>query len=95
MPEIDRELIIEARKFITGANVHMLKTWLFCYETSLPGTARSSRYETLLRDFVSSKRLISKAKAQVMEQRDRLFKLDTVIGNINRMIERSRACRSD
>jgi len=59
VPNLDYSLIYEARKFITGANVHHVKTWIFCYETSQPQSARRQRYEILLRDFVASKQLIA------------------------------------
>jgi hypothetical protein len=57
--EVDRDLIRDAQRFITGANVHHVKTWIFCYETCIPGTARFFRYESLLRDFVSSQQALS------------------------------------
>jgi hypothetical protein len=54
--EIDVDLIEQARRFITGANVHLIKTWLFCYETSSPESAPRRRYERLLREFVGTER---------------------------------------
>jgi hypothetical protein len=58
MPELDHSLIYQARKFITGANVHYVKTWIFCYETSQPQTSTRGRYESLLRIFVASNNLL-------------------------------------
>jgi hypothetical protein len=57
MPNLDHSLLYEARKFITAANVHRVKTWIFCYETSKPNSSRRKRYEQLLREFVNTKRL--------------------------------------
>ena len=65
MSDIDHSLIHQARKFITGENVHHIKTWIFCYETSEPGSVRSVRYETLLREFVASNTLLATAKMKV------------------------------
>ena len=66
MPELDRSLIYQARKFITGANVHCVKTWIFCYETSKPQTSTRGRYESLLREFVASNNLLL-ARSRLVE----------------------------
>jgi hypothetical protein len=50
MTGIDHSLVYNARKFITGANAHSVKTWIFCYE-NLPA-GRRDQYEKLLREFV-------------------------------------------
>ena len=94
MPELDRDLILQAGKYITGANVHHVKTWIFCYETSQPGTPRSLRYEVLLRDFVSSNRQITLARTQIVAQRQQLMRLDQAIDDIEAMIERSHPSHS-
>ena len=57
MTGLDHSLIYEARKFITGANVHDVKTWIFCYENSPSDSNGHERYEKLLREFVATKRL--------------------------------------
>jgi hypothetical protein len=57
--EVDRDLITQSRRFITGANVHTINTWLYCYQLS-PDPARRSLYEALLRDFVNSKTLLDR-----------------------------------
>jgi hypothetical protein len=57
MTGLDHSLIYEARKFITGENVHDVRTWIFCYETSVPHSRHHARYEKLLRAFVATKRL--------------------------------------
>jgi predicted acyltransferase (DUF342 family) len=75
MADLDHSLIHQARQWITGANVHYVKTWLFCYETSNPDSARRERYEKLLRDFVTSKKLILAARANVDSDRRRLTAL--------------------
>jgi len=57
MPNLDHTLVDEARKFVTGANVHRVNTWIFCYVSSLPNSSRRERYEKLLREFVNTRRL--------------------------------------
>jgi hypothetical protein len=51
----DHFLLHQARKLTTGANVHLVKTWIFCYENSLPGSAAQAHYEELIRGFVRSR----------------------------------------
>jgi len=55
--ELDHSLIHEARKFLDGANVHDLTTWISFYETSQPNTMRRDRFEQVLRIFVATRRL--------------------------------------
>jgi hypothetical protein len=62
MPSLDHSLLHEARKFITAANVHRMKTWIFCYETSEPNSSQRKRYERLLREFVNTRRLTVAAR---------------------------------
>jgi hypothetical protein len=69
--QIDCLLIHQARKFITAANVHFVKTWIFCYETSAPNSPRRERYETLLHDFVASNTLLRAARLRVERDRRR------------------------
>ena len=57
MSDLDHSLLCQARKFVTGANVHYVKTWIFCYETSAPDSPRRQRYDKLLREFVAEKNL--------------------------------------
>ena len=52
MTGIDHSLVYNARKFITGANAHVVGTWIFCYENSPVG--RRDHYEKLLREFVAT-----------------------------------------
>jgi hypothetical protein len=56
MPNVDYSLIYQARKFITGENVHNVNTWIFCYENSQPPC--QMRYEQLLRQFVGTNSLL-------------------------------------
>jgi hypothetical protein len=70
--ELDRELVAQARRYIDGANVHYIKTWIFCYEESLPNSASRERYEALLRDFVRSKALLAASRSVIEIQRRRL-----------------------
>jgi hypothetical protein len=55
MESIDRSLIYQARRFVTGANTHRISTWIFCYEMAQPGSLRQKHYEGLLRNFVAMK----------------------------------------
>jgi len=73
MFEVDRALIVQARRYINGANVHYVKSWIFCYETSLPNSPRRERYEALLRDVVRSKALLQYSRSVVEGQRKALF----------------------
>ena len=52
--DLDHALLYQARKFITAANVHYVKTCIFCYEISVPHSQHRQRYERLLREFVGS-----------------------------------------
>lgn len=70
--EVDRELIYQARRFINGANVHYVKSWIFCYEMSLPNSPRRERYEALLRDFVKSKTILQMSRSMIETQRTKL-----------------------
>lgn len=54
--EIDRELISEVRRLITGANVHEIGTWVLIYEC-LPDSPRRAKYEAVLREFVRAAKL--------------------------------------
>jgi len=55
MSKRDVVLVNDASEFITAANVHDVRTWIFCYETLPPGSLHQKRYEQLLRDFVAQK----------------------------------------
>jgi hypothetical protein len=65
MSGLDHSLIYDARKFINGANVHYVGTWILCYEISTPDSAVSQRYEALLRDFVATKKRMQAAKIRL------------------------------
>ena len=62
MIQLDRLLIDQARRLITGANIHPMKTRIFLYEQAValhnsghPRHARYHRhYEDLLREYVVS-----------------------------------------
>ena len=68
---LDHSLLHEVRKFVTAANVHRVKTWIFCYETSEPNSSCRQRYEDLLREFVNTKRLLIGARIQARLAVDR------------------------
>ena len=93
--DIDNHLISLARRFITGANVHFVKTWIFCYESSMPDTPRRKRYECLLRDFVLSMSQLKKVRERVEAQRMHLTKLVSRQNTLNRRIEKLLASSSD
>jgi len=57
MPMIDRSLVHQARKSITGANVHEVETWILCYELSKPRSAEREHYKTILKEFVTTERV--------------------------------------
>lgn len=84
---VDYDLIAEARRYITGANIHFVKTWIFCYEISPPGTSRRLRYETLLQNFVSAKRQFTMTRNRVDAQRQELLNLSLMSTAINRRIQ--------
>jgi hypothetical protein len=56
MIEVDLQLISDARSFCSGANVHHVKTLIFCYEESVLQAKRCDSYdnefENELRQFV-------------------------------------------
>src|SRR5262249_27548175 len=51
---IDRNLIRDAERLMTGANVHTIRTLILCYELSVSNPTRHSRYKRLLTQFVCS-----------------------------------------
>ena len=77
---LDHSLIYQARKFVDGANLHYVNTWIFCYETSEPQSARRDRYGKLLREFVASRNLLLATRMQVELGRRRLDALDSWSG---------------
>jgi len=60
MMAFDLLLIVEAHRFCTGANVHRVKTLIFCYEEAVcqfnEGRPYKTRFEDELRDFVNGAR---------------------------------------
>ena len=70
MTGIDQSLVYNARKFITGANAHSVKTWIFCYE-NLPAGLRDP-YETLLREFVATHNSLLAQRMQLEATRTRI-----------------------
>lgn len=74
MNSIDHTLIYQARKFIDGANVHCVNTWLFCYQR-LPDVSHRKRYEELLRDFVAAQNLTLAARMQAKQALERGIEL--------------------
>jgi hypothetical protein len=69
MTGIDHCLLDQSRRFITGANVHDVSTWMFCYETSEPHSPGRLRYEQLLREFVASRTLVRAARGRAERAR--------------------------
>jgi hypothetical protein len=93
--EIDRELIAAARHLITGANVHYVQTWIFCYEVSRVDSPRHARYENLLRDFVNSNTLLKAVRRSLASQRQRVDMLRVRSAAIDRRIEKLLTSHSD
>jgi hypothetical protein len=60
--DLDHALLYQARKFITAANVHYVKTCIFCYEISAPHSQHRQQYERLLREFVGSENRLLAAR---------------------------------
>jgi len=74
MSGIDHALIYQARQFITGANVHMVNTWIFLYEKSSPDSADRRIYEKRLRTFVAVRNLNLAARLYAEAARSRSLK---------------------
>jgi len=57
MVELDEDLLANARRLFNGANVHHLKTLIFCYEEAIraqnDGQPYRGRFENSLRKFVA------------------------------------------
>ena len=87
MPDIDYSLSHQARKFITGANVHMINTWIFLYENSLPDSGDRERYEKHLREFVTSQSSILAARIYAAVARKRSLGIRRLSDMLNREIE--------
>jgi hypothetical protein len=58
MSAIDHSLIYQALKFATGANIHSVGNWIFCYQSLKDDSPTRQHYESLLRGFVLSSRLM-------------------------------------
>ena len=67
MAGLDHTLLYQARKLLTAANVHTLKTAIFCYETSAPGSKARETYERGLRDLVQQHARIAAAMDHARE----------------------------
>jgi hypothetical protein len=70
MTDIDHSLVYNVRKFITGANAHSVRTWIFCYE-NLPA-GRRDLYEKLLREFVATHNSLLAKRMQLEATRRRI-----------------------
>jgi hypothetical protein len=90
--ELDRDLIVEARRFVDGANIHCVNTWIFCYELSLPNSPRRAKYEALLREFVLAKKCLERTRRQIQAQSAKLEELKMTSAAINRRIQKLRGC---
>jgi hypothetical protein len=93
--EIDRELIATARRFINGANVHNVNTWIFCYQASVLDSRRHASYETLLRDFVTSNTSLNDLKHSIVLQGKEIANLNVRSAAINRRVEKLLTSHSD
>ena len=52
MPNLDHSLIHRVNQCMRGDHVHRVRTWLFLYEKSSPGSGDRIFYECLLRNYV-------------------------------------------
>ena len=93
--ELDHNLVQQVQRLINGANVHNVKTWIFCYETSLPSSPRREQYERLLRDFVLSKCLSEASNRRIKLQKGELHKMIRASRGINRRLEKLLTSSSD
>jgi hypothetical protein len=74
MIRIDHELVYEARKLITGANIHRLGQMILMYELAVDLHNRNlpshktynQQYESELRGFVATERLATAPRARAV-----------------------------
>jgi hypothetical protein len=80
MRSVDHSLLHQVRKLVTGANVHQVKNWIFCYEMSKPGSPHRKYYEKLLRVFVNTKNLSFAARlhARIAVRRGERLRLKSI-----------------
>jgi hypothetical protein len=67
--ELDHNLIRQARSLINSANVGHVSTLIRWYEASVPGSVRNRRRESLLRQFVRTRKLMMSMEARLQAQR--------------------------
>ncbi len=84
---IDSILIREARLFITGANVHAVKTWILHYEYASDGSERQANFEKRLREFVVDQRKIQRARLHSQTALERAEQALVNSKALNRMID--------
>lgn len=92
--DVNHHLVEQARRFITGANVHMVGTWILCYEICAKD-ARRQIYEDLLRNFVRSKQKLLKSAKQNPVSRISPDELAVASAAIHRRIEKLLTSHSD
>jgi len=85
---LDHSLIYQARKFVDGANLHYVNTWIFCYETSDPNSERHTQFEQLLREFVAFQTRIKAAQMYAEQARKYSEDVCTRSDALNRRIKR-------
>jgi len=68
------DFVPRARLFIDGANAHRVETWISLCEMSEPGSKQRILYESMLREFVSSRSQIAELKVQVKQARELAIK---------------------
>jgi hypothetical protein len=95
--DIDRELVDRVRQLITNTNTQNVTEWIYLYETSVPGSACSRRYEALLRNFVLWMKVEAMASRSV-RQRVNVYKgvstkHDPAPALINAVLNRSLGAR--
>jgi hypothetical protein len=61
-PDLDHALLHRARQLIKGDQIHTVRTWMFIYERSIPGSKERLQYEHLLRIFIATESVIMAAQ---------------------------------
>ena len=66
--ELDYDLLGRAALFIDGENANRVQNWISSYKASAANSANRSLFETILRNFVSSRTALQQMKLQLMER---------------------------
>jgi hypothetical protein len=87
-------LVQRARLLIDGPTANRVQTWIVSYERSEPDSQRRSLYESILRDFVSSKSQVEELKRRLKQAHRLTFdtrsKCDALKEVVRRISRRTR-----